>query len=82
VLKWIIFLKIISSSPFALLIINVKIFSNFQKEWCTFGRKKGHLKKTKIVHSQGLSVLNMQNLQLMENNSKFLIKIQTIMLSL
>jgi hypothetical protein len=29
-----------------------------------------------------LSVLNMQNLQLMENNSKFLIKIQTIMLSL
>jgi hypothetical protein len=32
-------------SPFALLIINAKILSNFQKEWCTFGRKKGHLKK-------------------------------------
>jgi hypothetical protein len=32
----------------------------FQKEWCTFGRKKEHLKKTGIVHSQGLSALNMQ----------------------
>ncbi len=30
----------ISSSPFALLIINVKILSNFQKEWCTFGEKR------------------------------------------
>jgi hypothetical protein len=30
----------ISSSPFSLLIVNVKILSNFQKEWCTFGRKK------------------------------------------
>jgi len=37
--------KIINSSPFALLIINVKILSNFQKEWCTFGLKKRHLKK-------------------------------------
>jgi len=43
--------KIINSSPFALLIINVKILPNFQKEWCTFGKKKGHLKK------QGLSTL-------------------------
>jgi hypothetical protein len=42
------------------LIINGKILSNFQKEWCTFGLKKGHLKKTKSVHSWGLSVLNMQ----------------------
>ncbi len=44
----------------AFLIINVKILFNFQKEWCTFGRKKGCLKKTKIVHFQGLSALNMQ----------------------
>jgi hypothetical protein len=51
--------KIISSNPFALKIINVKILFNFQKEWCTLGRKKGCLKKTKIVHSQGLSALNM-----------------------
>jgi len=50
----------ISSSPFAFLIINVKIFSNFQKEWCTFGKKKGCLKKTRTIHYQGLSVLNMQ----------------------
>jgi len=41
------FLKFINSSPFALLIINVKILSNFQKEWCTFGRRKGCLKKNK-----------------------------------
>jgi hypothetical protein len=40
VLKWVIKIILISSSPFALLIINVKILSNFQKEWCTFGRKK------------------------------------------
>jgi hypothetical protein len=33
--------------PFALLIINVKILFNFQKEWCTFGRKKGCWKKKK-----------------------------------
>jgi hypothetical protein len=44
----------INSSPFALLIINAKILSNFQKEWCTFGRKMTFAKK------QGLSVLNMQ----------------------
>jgi hypothetical protein len=50
----------ISSSPFALLIINVKILSNFQKEWSIFGRKKKRLKKTKIVHFQGLNALNMQ----------------------
>jgi hypothetical protein len=50
----------ISSSSFAILIINVKILSSFQKEWNIFGRKKGCLKKTKIVHSQGLSALNMQ----------------------
>jgi len=37
----------ISSSPFTFLIINVKILSNFQKEWCAFGRKKGYLKKKK-----------------------------------
>jgi hypothetical protein len=32
--------KFINSSPFALIIINVKILSNFQKEWCTISRKK------------------------------------------
>jgi len=52
--------KIINSSPFAFLIINVKILSNFQKEWCTFGRKKRHLPKTKTIHFRGLSALNMQ----------------------
>ncbi len=51
VFKWIIKISFINSSPFALLIINVKIFLNFQNEWCTFDFfKKGHLKKTKIVH--------------------------------
>jgi len=28
----------------------VKIFTNFEKEWCTFDNEKGHLKKT-IVHN-------------------------------
>ncbi len=37
----------ISLNHFALLIINVKIFSNFQKEWCICGRKKGRFKKKK-----------------------------------
>jgi hypothetical protein len=37
VFKWVINFKNISSNPFPLLIINVKILSNFQKEWCTFG---------------------------------------------
>jgi len=52
--------KIISSSLFSLIIINVKIVFNFYKEWCTFGRKKGCLKKTRTIHSQGLSAFNMQ----------------------
>jgi hypothetical protein len=42
--------KIHHSSLFTLLIFNVKILSNFQKEWWTFGRKKGCLKEIKIVH--------------------------------
>ncbi len=58
--KWVIKIIFISSSPFALLITNVKILSNFQKEWCTFGRKKRCLKKIRIVHSWGLNGLNMQ----------------------
>jgi hypothetical protein len=45
----------ISSNPFALIIINVKILSNFQKQWCTFVKEKKSLKKIRIVHSQGLS---------------------------
>jgi hypothetical protein len=49
----------INLSPFAFLIINVNILSNFPKEWCTFGRKKGGL-KTRIVHSRSLNGLNMQ----------------------
>jgi hypothetical protein len=40
VLKWVIKIIFMSSSPFAFLIINVKILSNFQKKWCTFGKKK------------------------------------------
>jgi hypothetical protein len=43
--------KIIGSSLFALLIINVKILFNFQKEWCTFGREKKMFEKKRIVHS-------------------------------
>jgi hypothetical protein len=35
----------ISSSPFDLLIINLKNFLNFNKEWYTFDRKEGHFKK-------------------------------------
>jgi len=59
VLKWVIKTIFINSSPFPLLIINVKILSNLKKEWCTFGRKKRcFLKKT--VYSQGLNVSNMQ----------------------
>jgi hypothetical protein len=51
--------KFISSSPFAFLIINVKTFFNFQNEWCTFGRKKRHLKE-KDFPLLRLSALNMQ----------------------
>ncbi len=40
VLKWVIKIIFINSNPFGFLIINVKILSNFQKEWYTFGRKK------------------------------------------
>ncbi len=60
VFKWIIKVVFITSSLFSLLIINVKILSNFQKEWCTFDFKKKRLKKTMIIHSWGLSALNMQ----------------------
>ncbi len=59
VIKCVIKTIFINSSHFALLLINIKIFFNFQKEWCTFRLKKRCLKKTKIVHSQGLNVLNM-----------------------
>jgi hypothetical protein len=38
--KLVIKIIFISSSLFALLIINIKILFNFQKEWCTFDRKK------------------------------------------
>jgi hypothetical protein len=37
--------KFISSSLFVFLIVNVKILFNFQKEWCTFGRKKKNVWK-------------------------------------
>ncbi len=52
--KWVIKIIFISSSPFALLIINVKILSNFQKDWCTFGRKNDVWKK------QGLSIFEVR----------------------
>jgi len=43
-------IKTISSIQVLLpfLIIGVKIFSNFQKEWCTFDRKKRCLKKKEL----------------------------------
>ncbi len=47
VFKWVIKTIFINSSHFALWIVNIKILSNFQKEWCTLGRKKTHLKKNK-----------------------------------
>jgi hypothetical protein len=45
VVKWVIKIIFINSSPFSLLIINVNILYNFQKEWCTFGRKKKMFEK-------------------------------------
>jgi len=47
VLKWVMKTIFINSNPFAFLIINVKILSNFQKEWCSFGRKKKMFEKKK-----------------------------------
>jgi hypothetical protein len=47
VFKCVIKLTFISWSTFALLIINVKILSNFQNEWCTFGRKQKTFGKNK-----------------------------------
>jgi hypothetical protein len=85
----------ISSSLFAFLIINVQILFNFQKEWCTFGRKKGYLeKKERIIHFRGLSVLSMQkyfwfvsnfehvNFANTKKNLKNIMTIQTIMFHL
>jgi len=60
VFKLVIKNNFISSNVFALLIINVKILSNFHKEWCTFGRKKKILRKIRTIHSASLNVLNMQ----------------------
>jgi hypothetical protein len=95
VLKWIIKKKIISSSPFALLIINVKIFKPI------FKRNSTHLVEKKDVwKKQGLSTLevwmfwtcnfffdlcqalSMYTLQLMEKIPNFFMTIQTIMLPL
>ncbi len=85
VFKCVIKIVFISSSPFSLLIFNVRILSNFQKEWCTFGRKKNVFSKNKdcsfsmfecFEHAIFLiylcQVLNMQNLQLMQNIPKYL----------
>jgi hypothetical protein len=62
VLKWVIKKNFINSSPFALIIINVKILSNFKKKWCTFGKKKKkkRLKKIRTIHFEGLNTLNMK----------------------
>jgi hypothetical protein len=49
VFKLIIKKKFISSNHFSLLIINVRFLFNFQKEWCTFGRKNNVWKKKRIV---------------------------------
>ncbi len=51
--------KIHQFKSFFLIIINVKIFSNFQKNGAHL-IEKSHLKKTRIIHSQGLSAFNMQ----------------------
>jgi hypothetical protein len=59
VFKWVIKTIVIGSSFLALLIINVKILLNFQKEWCTFGRNKDIWKKEGF-HFGGLNTLNMQ----------------------
>ncbi len=61
VLKLVIKMVFINSNLFSFLIINVKILSNFQKEWCTFGRKKKCLKKTRTVHFQSLNPLTCKN---------------------
>ncbi len=52
VLKWVIKIFFINWSPFALLIINAKILSNFQNEWCTFDRK------IDVSKQQGLFILD------------------------
>jgi len=81
----------ITSNPFSLLIINVKILFNFQNEWCTFYRKKGCLKKIGILHFKNLNALNMQkivssfehvNFVINGKCSKKLMTIQTIMFQL
>ncbi len=93
--KLVIIIFYINSSLFALLIINVKIFINLQKKWCTFDQEKNDvLKKLRIIHSQGLNVLNMQkhflfvprfkhvNFTIMKNIPKKFMTIQTIMIPL
>jgi hypothetical protein len=92
VFKWVIKTNFINISPFAFLIINVKILANFQKEWCIFDRKKVVWRKTKIVHSWSLNAVNMQKHFLFVSSfedvkfgingkhSKFFLTIQTIML--
>jgi hypothetical protein len=62
----------ISSSPFSLLIINAKILSNFQKEWCTFGRKKNVWKK------QGLSIIKVWVLLNMQNHFWFVLSFEHV----
>ncbi len=94
-LEFVINIIFISSSSFSFLIINVKILSNFQNEWCILGRKKKHLKKNKnypllkfecFEHANNIfylcQVLIMQTLQLIENIPTKLMTIQTIMFPL
>ncbi len=47
VLKSVIKIIFMNLNPFALLIFNVKVLFNFQKEWCTFSRKKMTFEKNK-----------------------------------
>jgi hypothetical protein len=70
VLKWI----SPTSSAFVFLIMNIKIHSNLENEWCTFDNEKGCLKKIIILNMQKDSwniinfhwVLNIETLQVME----------------
>jgi hypothetical protein len=44
-------------TPFALLIINMNLLSNFGNEWCTFDKQKGHSNLKTLFDNCILSVL-------------------------
>jgi hypothetical protein len=45
------------STPFALLIINMNLLSNFRNEWYTFDKQKGHSNLRALFDDYVLSVL-------------------------